>query len=79
MCRNNTYRDIFKFLQGCIKPQKIIFLPPPPTFENHFFIQVTTFGCSAAVHNIWWQHWDTTFGCSCGIQIHKKIKKYREK
>ena len=44
------------------------------TTENHFFIRVTTFGGSAVGYNIWWQLWDTTFGGSCGIQIHKKTK-----
>merc|ERR1711884_125979 len=54
--------------QGCIKPPKFIFLPPPPTFENHFFILLTTFSNGAVGYNIWWQLWDTTFGGSCGIQ-----------
>merc|ERR1712242_273449 len=60
--------------QGCIKPPKFIFLSPPPPSKIIFFIPVTTFSSCTVGYNIWWQQWDTTFGGSCGIQIHKKTQ-----
>ena len=45
-------------LQGCIKPPKLIFYPPPH-LQKSFFIPVTTFSSGALGYNIWWQLWDT--------------------